>query len=68
MPFSDITESKFEFESIIFPKGKKQFTCDFENGFCDWANQPIDDAANWAVGVASGGPSAGANGSGRAMG
>eukprot|EP00112_Aurelia_sp_Birch-Aquarium-sp1_P020846 Seg5464.1 transcript_id=Seg5464.1/GoldUCD/mRNA.D3Y31 product="MAM and LDL-receptor class A domain-containing protein 2" protein_id=Seg5464.1/GoldUCD/D3Y31 len=43
--------------------GKKQFTCDFENGFCDWANQPIDDAADWAVGVVSGGPSAGANGS-----
>jgi len=43
--------------------GKKEFTCDFESGFCDWANQPIDDAANWAIGVASGGPSSGAKGS-----
>jgi len=42
---------------------KKEFTCDFESGFCDWANQPIDDAANWAIGVASGGPSSGAKGS-----
>ena len=45
--------------------GKKEYVCDFEGDFCDWANQPIDDAANWAVGVASGGPSSGAKGSGK---
>ena len=44
--------------------GKKEYECDFETDFCVWANQPIDDAANWAIGVVSGGPSSGANGSG----
>ncbi|XP_065067687.1 MAM and LDL-receptor class A domain-containing protein 1-like isoform X2 [Rhopilema esculentum] len=44
-------------------QGKKEYECDFETDFCVWANQPIDDAANWVIGVASGGPSSGANGS-----
>eukprot|EP00794_Sanderia_malayensis_P015698 gene15698-17281_t len=42
--------------------GKKEFQCSFEGNFCNWSNQHIDDAADWAVGTVAGGPSSGANG------
>merc|ERR1711872_1080893 len=42
--------------------GKKEFKCSFEGNFCDWSNQPLDDAGDWAVGTVSGGPSSGADG------
>ena len=41
----------------------KEFVCDFETDECDWWNQPLDDTADWLIGVNKHGPVTGFNGS-----